>query len=40
VLEEESEGRDSYDYELYEEKMYDQHCYEVERNIMVKNEME
>jgi hypothetical protein len=38
--EEDSEGRDSYDYELYEEQMYNQHQKEVERNIRLKNEME
>ena len=35
-----SEGQDSYDYELYEEQMYNQHQTEVERNIRLKNEME
>lgn len=40
IMDEDSEGRDSYDYELYEEQQYSQHQSEVERNIRLKNEME
>ena len=40
ILDEDSVGRDSYDYELYEEKLYSEHQSEVERNIRLKNEME